>query len=235
MLLVAIIEDAESDREILTEYLNRYGKEKKQEFQVRCFSSALSFINDDEKEFDIVLMDILMPEMNGMEAANKLREVNESACLIFVTNMSEYAVEGYQVNAMDYLLKPVKFPRFVETMDKAVQYCTLRRHHVLSFQTAEGLVRLNTADIFFIQSYKHYLYIQTLSDEYRVRSSMKEMEQQLSDQLFFRCDNSYIINLEHVSEIKRDTAVVGQWNVPVSRMRRKDFVNAFTCYLGELD
>ncbi len=235
MLQVAIIEDAESDRKILTDYLDRYSEEKKQEFQVSCYSNALSFINDDGTEFDIVLMDILMPKMNGMEAANKLREVNESACLIFVTNMSEYAVEGYQVNAMDYLLKPVQYSRFEAALDKAVKHCALRRHHVLSFQTADGLVRLDSFDIYYIQSYKHYLYIQTLNDEYRIRSSMKEMEQQLNDQLFFRCDNSYIINLEHVSEIKRDTAVVGSWNVPVSRMRRKDFVNAFTCYLGELD
>ncbi len=234
MLQVAIVEDMEKDAEILTEFLNCYKTETKQDLTVRCFKSALSFINDYEPEYDIILMDIILPNMNGMEASKKIREIDETACLIFVTNMADYAVEGYQVNAMDYLVKPLNYTRFVRTMDKAVNYCTLRRHQALTFKTTEGPVRMEASDIYYIRSYKHYVYIMTRDQEYRVRISMKELEDMLTDKLFFRCDNSYFVNMAHVDQIKRDTAAVGPWEIPVSRSRKKTFVNAFTCYLGEL-
>ncbi len=234
MLQIAVVEDVESDREILVSYLERYKDESKQDLTVRCFSNASSFINDDQMEFDIVLMDILMPDMNGMDASRKLREKDESACLIFVTNMADFAVEGYQVNALDYLLKPVTYQRFTATMDKAVKYCASKQHHVLSVRAQEGQLRMDISSIYYIRSYKHYVYIMTIDKEYRVRSSMKDMEEELNPALFFRCDNSYIVNLAHVERVTKDTAKVGRWEIPVSRMRRKDFINAFTCYLGEL-
>ncbi len=234
MLQIAVVEDAENDRKILMNYLERYKTENRQDLTVRSFTNALSFINDDQIEFDIVFMDILMPDLDGMEASHKLREKDEFACLIFVTNMADFAVEGYQVNALDYLLKPVTYQRFAATMDKAVKYCDSKQHHVLSVRTQEGQLRMDVSSIYYIRSFKHYVYIMTSDKEYRVRSSMKEMEDQLNPALFFRCDNSYIVNLAHVEQVTKDTAKVGAWEIPVSRMRRKDFVDAFNCYLGEL-
>ncbi len=234
MLQIAVIEDSGADLETLVNYLEQYKTEKKPDIFVRCYSDALSFLRDGQAEPDIILMDILLPDMSGMEAARKYRERDETACLIFVTNMADFAVEGYQVNALDYLLKPVDYQRFEMTMGKAVRYCSTKQHHVLSVHTQEGQLRLAMSDIYFIRSFKHYVYIMTAEKEYRVRSSMREMEQQLDDSMFFRCDNSYIVNLTYVEQVTKDTARVDTWDIPVSRMRRKDFVNAFNCYLGEL-
>ncbi len=234
MLQIAVVEDSGTDLETLANYLERYKAEKKPDLYIRYYRDALSFINDAQAESDIVLMDILMPDMNGMDAAKIFRERDETACLIFVTNIADFAVEGYQVGAMDYLLKPVEYARFEQTMDKAVKYCASKQHHILSLHTREGQLRLAMSDIYFIRSLKHYVYIMTAEKEYRVRSSMREMEQNLNDAMFFRCDNSYIVNLAYVEQVTKDTAKVVTWDIPVSRMRRKDFMNAFNCYLGEL-
>ncbi len=234
MLQVAIVEDDAKDRERLAEFLKRYEEECQQQIRCSFFTDGLSFISDYTPSYDIILMDIAMPNMDGMSAAHRLRKVDESVCLIFITNMAQYAIAGYEVNALDFLLKPVEYFRFAAKLDKAVQNCNLKKDRTLAFRTGDTYIKVNLSAICYIRSEKHYVFLVTREGEYRVRASMKEMEQQLPPELFVRCDNSYIVNLAYVKRIDRDSAQVGADMIPISRPRRKEFVNAFTRYLGEL-
>ncbi|MCD8085356.1 MAG: LytTR family DNA-binding domain-containing protein [Clostridiales bacterium] len=234
MLQVAIVEDDAKDSERLAEFLKRYEQERQQQIRCSFFTDGLSFISDYTPSYDIILMDIAMPNMDGMSAARRLRKTDETVCLIFITNMAQYAIAGYEVGALDFLLKPVEYFRFAAKLDKAVQSCALKKDRTLTFRTGDDYIRVRLSEICYIKSEKHYVFLVTKGGEYRVRASMKEMEQQLPGELFVRCDNSHIVNLAYVTRINRDSAQVGDATVPISRPRRKEFVNAFTRYLGEL-
>lgn len=112
MISVAIVEDEAEQAGILLSYLERYGQEYGVGFQATHFSGSLAFLNDVRTIFDIVFMDIEMPYKNGMEAAAEMRQINTESCLIFVTNMAQYAIKGYEVDAMDFVLKPVNYFAF---------------------------------------------------------------------------------------------------------------------------
>lgn len=232
MLRVAIVEDDRKDQEMLNDYLRQYEASQGQEFNVRVFEDGSAFLEGYKPDYDVVMMDIRMPVMDGLKAAQYLRESDEAVCLVFVTNISQYAIRGYEYNATDFLIKPFSYFDFKVMMDKVVRNCRLRRESALAFQTEDGMVRIMTWQIYYIQSDKHYVQIVTRTQSYRTRCSMKQMEGQLPREKFFRCDNSVIVNLDYVVQITRDTVKVGPFQLPVSRLRRKNLIDAFTCYLG---
>ena len=121
MIRVAIVEDEETHADNIKKYLNKYSGERNVEFSVDWFSDAINFISDYNAKYDIVFMDIEMPHMNGMDCAEKLRQLDNNVILIFVTNMVQYAVKGYEVDAMGYIVKPIAYVPFCVLMDKVVR------------------------------------------------------------------------------------------------------------------
>ena len=120
MIAVAIVEDEESASKQLTEYINRYGKEQGEQFQVSLFSNVGSFL-EPYKKVDIVFMDIIMPGLNGMDGARQMREIDPETKIVFVTNMAQYAVQGYEVDALDFVVKPVNYKDFSYKMNRVVK------------------------------------------------------------------------------------------------------------------
>ena len=116
---IAIVEDNPASAEKLRGYLRQYGEENQKEFDITLFGDAVSFL-DRYSPFDMVFMDIELPGMDGMEAARRLREVDRQAILLFVTNMARFAVKGYEVDAMDYLVKPVQYGSFSLKLRRAL-------------------------------------------------------------------------------------------------------------------
>lgn len=112
MINVAIVEDEDCAANNLSEYLNTFGRQNNTEIKAERFRDAISLLTGYSGKFDIVFMDIELPEMNGMDAAKKLREIDMSVTLVFVTNMAQYAVKGYEVGAVDYIVKPVSYYDF---------------------------------------------------------------------------------------------------------------------------
>ena len=151
MIKIAIVEDEFSQTELMREYVARYCKEKNIKYSITTFGNGLDFVTGYRPGFDAVFMDIKMPLIDGMEAAEKLREVDKDVVLIFVTNMAQLAIKGYKVNAMDFMVKPVSYFDFSLEMDKICAEHQRRSTDFVWVKSSGILRRVDYEDIYYIE------------------------------------------------------------------------------------
>lgn len=232
MISVAIVEDEVEQAGILLSYLDRYGQERGVNFQTTQFSGSLAFLNDVRTIFDIVFMDIEMPYKNGMEAAAEMRRINTETCLIFVTNMAQYAIKGYEVDAMDFLVKPVAYPGFAFKLAKAINRVEKRRHTELCIPLKNGIVRLQVSDIRYVRVDQHRVFYHTADRVQEAWSSLAQAEKRLKPFGFSRCSSNCLVNLRCVTQVTDNEVYLGKETLSLSRGKKKQFMADLTQYLG---
>lgn len=232
---IAIIDDKKEDLLHLTNCLKRYGVETNQNFEICTFQSAVDFFKEYAPVYDFIIFDIDMPGLNGMEAAKKLRVTDPDVPLMFVTNMPQYALEGYSVAAVDYALKPIAYPDFRIKMQKALRFIERNQEHHIKLNTVNGFVSLNVSDIYFIESQLHYLIYHTKHGDIKCRSTLNTAEQDLCKYHFARSSASYLVNLKHLQSMNGNDIVVGNVNLRISRGKRSSFLSDFTKYMGGIN
>ncbi|MCL2486407.1 MAG: LytTR family DNA-binding domain-containing protein, partial [Oscillospiraceae bacterium] len=194
MIRIAVVEDERGVRRMLTDYIARFASENGINPHVSEFSDGDEILQDYKAEYDVIFLDIQMKRLDGMEAARRIREIDEDVILIFVTNMANYAIRGYSVDAMDFVVKPVTYFAFSEQLKKAAGYLEKRKTHHVFIHTNDGKVRLNTNRIYYIESFNHRLILHTQSGDYTTGETMNAMEKMLAPHNFYRCNNCYLIN-----------------------------------------
>jgi two-component system response regulator LytT len=229
---VAIVEDDRSEVERLKQYFSQYTKERGVLFKISHFGNAEQFLGKYEPIYDIVLLDIILPGMNGMEAAVKLRELDETTTIIFVTNMAQFAVRGYEVDAFDFMVKPVSYSNFSLKLQRALNKLSSRRETEVIVSTAEGMFRIASSQIKYIEISGHRLVYHTTSATIGAYGTLKEVEAVLSEKVFVRCNSSYLVNLNYVRAIRGQTVLVDNDELPISRPKKKPFVQAVNDFLG---
>ena len=233
MISIAIVEDETAQAQILLSYLERYRQEHSVSFQTTHFNGSLAFLNDMHTVFDIVFMDIEMPYKNGMEAAAEMRRINTESCLIFVTNMAQYAIKGYEVDAMDFLVKPVSYPVFSFKLAKAIAQGEKRRHTELCIPLKNGIVRLQVSDIRYVRVDQHRVFYHTADRVQEAWSSLKQAEESLKAFGFSRCSSSCLVNLRCVTRVADNEVYLGEESLSLSRGKKKQFMSDLTQYLGK--
>lgn len=226
---IAIIDDEANQRETLKEYVSQYFSKKQKSYECFLFERALDFVDSYNAHYDIILLDIDMPGMDGMTAAKKIREKDEHVAIIFITNMAQYAIKGYEVNATDFMLKPVSYFNLSLKLDKAITL--LSRQRTFSFISEGRTIVLSEDDVYYIEGNNQYVLIHTQKENYKVHQSLKGIEGQFGA-AFCRCHNSFLVNLNYVYSIEGNDAIIGENRLPISRDRKKPFLESLNRYIG---
>ena len=229
---IAVVEDDSSASQQIQNYLSLYQKENEQEFSVTVFADGLSILEDYHPIWDIILMDIEMPLMDGMTAAKCIRELDQSVIIIFITNMAKYAIKGYAVDALDYVLKPVSYYAFSQRLGRAVERVARRARHFLQINAHGTAHKLDTSAIYWIENCGHDLVFHTAEGEVTAPGSMTETEEKLAQDSYFRVNKGCLVNLEHVDRMDGEDAIVHGDRVPLARARRKAFLDALNDYIN---
>lgn len=232
MIRIALVDDDVSSLEQLKEYFFKYQKERNIAIQIDTFLDGDEIVENYSAAYDMILLDIEMRFMDGMTAAGLIREKDPEVVIIFITNMAQYAIKGYTVNAMDYILKPLAYFSFSQRLDKAIERINKKVDKFIAVSVKGGKVKLYLSDICYIESQGHRLIFHTKTEEYVTSATMKEMEEKLKDMNFFRCNKGCLLNLFYVDSVLDGCVIINGEKVIISRARKKEFTEALTNFLG---
>jgi len=233
MFKIAVVDDDIIFLKSIKNNIDRFSDETKEEFSVICFSDGDEIASDYKPIYDIIFLDIDMKRLNGMSTAEHIRKYDKSVIIIFITNLAQYAIKGYSVDALDFLLKPVPYFAFSELLKRLLERLKLKEKNYLLIPIENGMVKIDVKNILFIESMKHKMIIHTQEKSYELSTSMKEIEDRLKKWNFFRCNNCYLINLACISGIKDNFVIVERYTLQISRPRKKNFLEALTSYVGK--
>ncbi len=233
MIHIAVVEDEQAYVEQLTEYIARFQEEFSQEMKVTVFSDGDEIAEDYRADYDIILMDIQMRFMDGMTAAERIRELDRDVVIMFITNMTSYAVKGYEVDALDYIVKPVEYFSFSRKLLRAMERVKKKEESYLMIPVESGIQKLAVGEIYYVESFGHQLIYVTKKGRFASRGVMKQAEEQLVPKGFFRSGKSYLVNMKYVEGISEGCCVIHGEKLQISRQKRKEFMEVLLNYMSE--
>ena len=232
MYSVAIVDDEKAFSDQLAGMLRRWQETHGEELNVTCFQDGIDIAEDFKSKWDIIFLDIQMKLLDGLETARRIRACDSDVILIFVTTMGQYAINGYEVDAFDYILKPLEYSRFELRMNKAVKEAEKKKAHSFVYlKKYSDMVKVSTDDILYIEVNGHTLIYTTPDGTFERRAKISDAEAELSGLPFSRCSLSYLVNLKRIDRVSKDSVFISGNELPISRNRKKEFLQAFTDYL----
>ena len=240
---IAVVDDEAEVLKALTEMLDKYKEEApidgatKFEYVAQVYSDGEKFLSDSPANFDIVFLDINMPGLNGLQVAQRIRRCNRSAAIIFITHYAQYAVKGYEVNAVGFLVKPIDYTSFKRNLDKTLEVLSHSQSQKYSIKTKNGIQLLTVGDIVYVEVQLHSIIYRSLSGnkivEHYSHGTMRGVYADLCDHDFCRCGAAYIVNLRHITAVRnKEIHLHGDVVLPISRKFSKAFSDAFMRYIG---
>lgn len=223
MIRILIAEDEPKCFQELSQFLADYSNETGRIFQITHYDNGEDLVEHYEPCYDLLLLDIEMPFISGMEAAGHIRKIDPEVVIIFITNLAQYAIQGYSVNALDYILKPLNYFSFSQRLTRALRYVRGRENHYITVTAKGGPLKLEASGIYYIERQGNYLIVHTRDGNYTVSTTIQQMENALLDKGFLRCNRGYLVNLAHVTGIQDECAVVHGEKLLISRGRKNFF------------
>lgn len=234
MYRALIVEDDPQAAETLRAHLERYAAERGTSFSVEILPSALEFL-EGTRPADVVFMDIGLPGVSGMEAAEVMRQTDELTPLIFVTDLAQYAVRGYQVDALDFMVKPVTYEDFALRMGRAMRVMDRNAGGTVSVATDEGLRVIAEKDVVYVEIFRHDLYwhVTGSAQPLHARGTLTRVAEELGAERFCRVSASHLINMGQLALIRPGSIVMSDGTeVVISRRRRREVLETLTRYMG---
>ena len=232
-LKITIVEDEESAKQKLTSQLERYAKETNNSFKIYSYSLPLKFLEEYKGCMDILFFDIEMPQMDGMKLAEKLREKDSDTTLIFVTNLSQFAIKGYDYQAYSFLVKPVEYELLKKKLDLLMPILERKKNDkkiLIHSKNGDALLALN--DIMYIEISNHTMTYHLENKTYETNESMKAVVSKLGKENFSLVNQSFLLNLKYVSLVNKDSVFIKAKEFFFSRLRKKEFMEDFVKYVS---
>lgn len=236
MFRVAICDDSPADLEILHRYLDEF--KHGVPLEIVSYRDGKELADDYKKKntFDLIILDMMMEHLNGIETARRIRTVDKDVILLIVTGTVEYAIEGYTVNASRYIVKPIEKNEFFRTLHNIVTLLEKRQEHIFTFPSISGFTRLDLEDIYYFESQLRQIRVVSSLGSYTYTGKISQIEEQTREHGFIRIHKSFIANMRHIHNIFKDSVTMDNREIlPLSRHKHKEVQQQFLSFVeGEL-
>ena len=232
MVKICIIEDDVTELERLETCLMRYTKKHGHEILISKYSNAESFLQSYSKDCEVIFMDIELPGMSGMEAVKKIRAIDKKVVVVFVTQLAQYALDGYQVQAFDFVVKPINYYEFALKLKNLFAHLKDFRKIFIMTSSHQGKRIINVSDLKYVEVIKHDIIYHTIEEDIVCSGTLKQVCDELKDVSFALCNQCYLVNLRYVTGVLGNTLYLGEEKLQISAPKRKAFINALTQYVA---
>ncbi len=231
----SICDDEAAQAALMQDMVERWCAQRQLPCQIQIFPSAesLLFHWDGPDAADVLLLDILMGPMNGMELAKRLRERRAQPQIIFITGTPDFVFDGYQVEAVSYLMKPVQEKQLFCCLDQACRRAAAQIPEIL-VDTPSGIRRVRLPELCYLESFGHSTALHTADGILESRTGIQVWDERLCGKGFFRLHRSYLISLAHVAAItKKEVELDGGVRLPIPRGKWEDVNRAYLSYFRD--
>lgn len=230
MLNISICEDENIQALYLESLIKEHLDNLKIEYNINLFNSGEELIKKYNKYTDILFLDIKMRGLSGMDTAKEIRKFDKNIEIIFTTALQEYVFEAYEVKAFRYLLKPIDKNLLCNYLDLCIKEIN-HKSKKICLKYKSNLLILNLDDILYAEVIQKNTTIYTKDNSYSLKISLKDLENTINSSSFFKCHNSYLVNMDKVNSINPNFVTIGKYTIPISRPRYKEFKTRLTSYL----
>lgn len=231
MLKIALCEDEQLQRESIKNYIDMSLLNKN--YEIFEFKSGEELIANYPQNLDILFLDIQMEKINGMDTARKIRTFDNNVEIIFITGIWDYVQEGYEVRAYRYIIKPIDFNSFKTQLNLCIKEIENQKRPSIVVTYKGEVNKIDIGSIVYIETDNRNTLIHTKEKSYRANMGISKLEKYLEGSTFFRCHNSFLINLEYINKIGQDSVFLEEYEIQVSRHKMKELKIQFTSFLGD--
>lgn len=232
MIKIGICEDEKETQDLIESHLQNLLKNS--EYKIEKYISGEELLQANFKDIDILLLDIQMGKLNGMDTARRIREVDSKMEIIFITSLIDYVQEGYEVRAYRYLLKPIELEELKKHVLNCINEIEKNKNHYILIKNKSNTYKIYSNEITYIEVQKKDMLIHTINKDFDVRYSLEKVEKDLNLGKFVRCHKSFLVNLTYVEKIKSNSAILESGEeVPISRYRYKEVKEKFLRFIGD--
>lgn len=229
---IAIVDDSIEYEELLSRYIKEFFSDKGNEYSISWFEDGWDILDDYKPNFDLIFMDIDMKKIDGMATAKEIRKIDTEVIIVFITNLAQYAVKGYEVGALDFIVKPLQYAEFVFKMEKILSHIELNQNRNMILHFGGGLYQISSDRLCYVEVRGHNLFYHLIDNEYEVRGNLSEVEENLKELNFIRCNSCYLINPKYVEWVKNNEIKVGKDILQISRNRKKQVLKELSDYIS---
>ena len=230
---VAIVEDCQEDLTNCLSLLDQYSKEKNVKFDIQTFENGDSFLMRFKSQYDFIILDINLSAMNGIDVARTIREKDEEVIIMFATNLAKYATRGYEVDAIDFVLKPLTYASFYLRLEKVMKKLYKKNEYFIVVPSDGGFNKISINEVLYIEVIAHDIIFHLANGQEMMTSgTLKKYEEQLKKYWFIRCNSCYLVNASKIKRVEKlEIQLVNDEVVAISHPKKKLFMETFRKYV----